>query len=520
MNIKYSYLLDAISEIDLHEVSSKIKLGFEKESLRVASSKISAEKHPYSLGSSGYNRFITTDFSEAQLELITPPMDGSFESINFLDDLQHFVQENIKDEILWPLSIPPTISSEDEVPVAEYGPSHEGRFKHIYRIGLENRYGKIMQAISGFHFNYSLPKSMWDSISNETSLDAAEIRSEVYFNILRNIFQFNWLLIYLFGSSPVIGKHLLKDTKDSFIQLDEHSIHLPYATSLRMSEHGYSNSERKRINISINSLDEYSSDLYQATITENPTYIVYEENKDSQLNANILQIEAEYYAVARAKSQAEYSRRPSVNLKHGGVDFIEIRSLDLNPFSRIGISQETIDFLEVFILFCMLNVCRKFDKETMKIIHSNDIMVAKYGRMPDLKINNNNKNILIKTWAFEIIEGMRLIAEKLDNSDKSYSEMINKFRSQIENPDETLSAKIMSELKDKKMSHDEFGDYYGSTYKSQYKKRRKFENKLWEKFEKEQALSIAKQREHEESTRSSEKTFKDFKQEYFDIKFK
>ena len=186
-NKKYSYFFHEISDPSYLEISSEIKLGFEKESLRVSNFKISTESHPNSLGSSLRNSFITTDFSEAQLELITPPMLGNHESKKFLDAVHHFVHKNINHEILWPLSMPPHINSEKEIPVARFGTSHEGFFKHIYRVGLENRYGKMMQSISGFHFNYSLPEKFWINISESIALDASKLRSMVYFNILRNI---------------------------------------------------------------------------------------------------------------------------------------------------------------------------------------------------------------------------------------------------------------------------------------------------------------------------------------------
>ena len=333
--MNHKRFIENILSEDLSKILSKTNLGFEKESLRIKDKKISQSDHPRNLGSALCNRFITIDFSEAQLELITPPIKGNTKSLSMLDDIHHFVSQNIEEELLWPLSMPPKIASEEDIPIGNFGSSNEGMFKHIYRLGLANRYGKGMQAISGFHFNYSLPDQIWNLLGTLDEIEMQSIRSKIYFNILKNIHRMNWLLIYLFGASPVIHKKLLKDRDKDFLKLDDEYFYLPYSTSLRMSEYGYSNIDRKKILISINTLKEYVSDLRLATQTLDEGYETFEKNKNAQLNANILQIEAEYYAIARAKASQHKGSRMTSELINRGVEFIEIRSLDLNPFSRI-----------------------------------------------------------------------------------------------------------------------------------------------------------------------------------------
>ena len=176
------------------ESSEQGIVGFEKESMRVRSGKISQSRHPKRLGSSLYNKYITTDFSEAQLELITSPTDNKESSLLQLKDIHHFVSNNIGDEIIWPLSIPPAFNSEDEIPIAEYGESNLGIFKRIYRNGLSYRYGKSMQAISGLHYNYSFPDSFWAILSDINQIsqtDQKEFRSALYFRVLRNLLRVN-----------------------------------------------------------------------------------------------------------------------------------------------------------------------------------------------------------------------------------------------------------------------------------------------------------------------------------------
>ena len=149
-------LIDFSIKRDISEVLKDSLFGIEKEALRISNKKISSDPHPLKLGSSLMNQFITTDFSEAQLELITPPKKNAQSALKFLDDIQHFVTRNIGDEVLWPFSMPINISSENEVPIAQFGSSNLGLFKHLYRVGLSHRYGKKMQSISGIHFDANL----------------------------------------------------------------------------------------------------------------------------------------------------------------------------------------------------------------------------------------------------------------------------------------------------------------------------------------------------------------------------
>ena len=121
---------------ELKGVIDSCKVGFEKESLRVINSRISQNIHPESLGSALCNNYITTDFSEAQTELVTPPFRDKIQGLKFLEGIHHFVSCNIEDEILWPFSMPPLIDDEKDIPIANYGSSNLGLFKRRYRTCL------------------------------------------------------------------------------------------------------------------------------------------------------------------------------------------------------------------------------------------------------------------------------------------------------------------------------------------------------------------------------------------------
>ena len=316
----------------IRKSDSSSKIGFEREGLRIRDSLISKESHPAKLGSALCNNYITTDFSEAQLELVTPAYEDKKVAIQFLRDIHHFVSNKLGDEYLWPFSMPINVESDKDILIASYGNSNLAKFKQIYRNGLSERYGKMMQIISGVHYNYSVPESIWKSeLFKKRGLSAKDSRSKVYFNMLRNLYRFNWIVIYLFGASPIVSSTFLKSNRESFKELNDDAFYLPYATSLRMSSYGYQN-RRRKLPVSLNSIDEYISDLRKATLTSDPEFNQIKNSNQAQISDSILQIDDEYYAIARVKSQSRSEQRTTSKLMKWGVDFIELRSLDLDPW--------------------------------------------------------------------------------------------------------------------------------------------------------------------------------------------
>ena len=185
-----------------------------------------------------------------------------------------------------------------------------------------------MQTISGVHYNYSFSEQIWNDFANsDKKIFPFENKSEAYISMLRNIYRMNWFILYLFGCSPILTKNFIAKSNTSFKKLDDQTYYMPNATSLRMSEYGYSNSSRVKLNLSINSLDEYIAGLQSAT---NTSYSKFKNIKDSkgykaQISPNILQIDDEYYAVARPKSNNLSNQQLSTKLKISGVDFIDLR---------------------------------------------------------------------------------------------------------------------------------------------------------------------------------------------------
>ena len=428
--------------------------GIEKESLRVSpDGGLSMLAHPIALGSALTNRYITTDFSEALLEFVTPAFASTWEALRCVCDIHQFTYSELGEEMLWPASMPCQIPDDDKIPLARYGTSNVGQMKTIYRRGLGHRYGRQMQSIAGVHFNYSVPEKFWSAyrdLLGETT-DVDEFRSEHYLGLIRNFQRKGWIVLYLFGASPALCKSFVGGNVASMQSFNDETYFEPFATSLRMSDLGYSNQNQSRINISLNSLNEYVRDLGRAIETPEPSYEeigVKVDGRYRQLNANLLQIENEFYSSVRPKRVAASGERPTAALSRGGIEYVEIRSLDINLFDPCGINQNTMRFMEALVIYCLLTDSPKFDQEDLAENASNQAKTAKRGRDPEVRLSRNGTAISVKDWANEIIDGVLAVAEVLDKHEDndSYAEAVRLMRTLIEQPEMTPSARIIAEL--------------------------------------------------------------------------
>lgn len=451
--------------------------GVEKESLRVSPDGFLSQKpHPPGLGSALTNRYITTDFSEALLEFVTPAFTTTWEALRCICDIHQFTYANLGDEMLWTASMPCSLSSDREILLAEYGSSNVGRMKTIYRRGLGFRYGREMQVIAGVHFNYSLPAAFWPAYQAVlgSKQEATEFRSAQYLGMIRNFRRMGWIVLYLFGASPVVCKSF-PGAATSLRSLNADTWFEPYATSLRMSDLGYSNQNQSRINISLNSLDDYVRDLSAAICTPEPAYEkigVKVDGKYRQLNANLLQIENEYYSPVRPKRIARSGEQPTAALRREGIEYVEIRSLDTNMFDPAGINQNTMRFIEAFLIYCLLEDSPKLDDAAMEEISLNHTGTAKRGRDPDFRLLHDGDRVRLQDWANEILANVFAVAEMIDRreNDDSYAAAVRYSQQVIDDPDATLSARIVTELKDTGSSFFEFAlgmarchrDYFAS----------------------------------------------------------
>jgi glutamate--cysteine ligase len=428
--------------------------GLEKESLRVTpDGRIAQTPHPAALGSALTNDNITTDYSEALIELVTPTFRTSWELLQYLTDLHQFVYQHMGDELLWATSMPSVIGGDADIPIAQFGTSNVGRMKTVYRNGLGVRYGRMMQAISGVHYNYSFPVEMWNPWAEivKSRERGQEFISERYFHLLRNYRRHGWLVLYLFGVSPVVCNSFLRGRNVTLPRLSKDTSYEPYATSLRMSDLGYRNRNQAGLSVSVNSLEEYVRDLTRAISTPHEPYEklgVHVNGEWRQLNANILQIENEYYSFIRPKRVARSGEKPTKALLRGGVEYVEVRALDVSAFDPVGVNQNKLRFLEVFLALCLMKDSPPIATWEHDVLDANHVVVARRGREPGLALKRDGRDVPLQSWARELIDSMRGIAEVLDGTDpaKPYSGALAVQAAKIDDVALTPSARMLREL--------------------------------------------------------------------------
>jgi glutamate--cysteine ligase len=430
--------------------------GLEKESLRVTpGGRIATTPHPRSLGSALTHEHLTTDYSEALIELVTPAFPETWELTQYLCDLHQFVYRNIDDELLWATSMPCAIKDDSSIPIAEYGSSNVGRMKTVYRRGLGLRYGRVMQAISGVHFNYSFPEHFWPVLADLFKCHDAgqDFRSDAYFALLRNYRRHGWLILYLFGNSPAICPSFLQGRKVDWLhELPPSSFYAPHATSLRMSDLGYRNKSQAGLSVSVNSLDLYVRDLTRAINTPHPDYLKLGVKVDGdylQLNANLLQIENEYYSFIRPKRVTMSGERPTRALQRGGVQYVEMRSLDVSPFDPVGVNQNKLRFLEAFAAFCVLSSSAPIQTSEQAELDGNHGRVAREGRKPGLTLRRDGRDVPLRDWALEIVDSMRGVCELLDAGDaqRPYTTALDVQAAKVHDVSLTPSARSLLEMR-------------------------------------------------------------------------
>lgn len=441
--------------------SSNLSLGLkglEKESLRITDDgRIAQTPHFSSLGSALTHPYITTDYSEALLEFITPPYPQGLATLAFLDDIHRFVFHHLPpQEQLLATSMPCEFDQDQDIPIARYGDSNIGQMKYVYRLGLSYRYGRTMQAIAGIHFNYSIHEGLWPVLQALFSSDreTEAFKSEAYFALIRNFQRCGWLLLYLFGASPAVCKNFLecrKEIPSNFSKFNHNTYYAPFATSLRMSDIGYKNQTQSKLYINLNSLDDYVASLCHAIETPHPPYEaigIKVEGQYRQLNANILQIENEFYSPVRPKQITRSGEKPTLALKRRGVRYIEVRSLDLNPFEPLGIHHSQMLFLEALLLYCLIKPSPPLSHPENQAIQANLLATAYRGRDPALTLNQNGRPILLRKWAQSLCFELQSLCEMLDqqHSGTPYQDSLADQMEKVQYPEKTPSAQMLSEM--------------------------------------------------------------------------
>ena len=425
--------LGALNDSRIHG----IRRGVEKESLRaLPSGRLALTPHPKALGSALTHPHITTDFSESQVELITGVHAGVQSCLDELTHVQQATMRELGEEMLWVSSMPCALPADDEIPLGQYGNSNVGRAKTTYRMGLGYRYGRRMQTISGIHYNWSLP----------------DVSSEQYFGLIRNFRRHAFLLLYLFGASPAVCSTFVAGRQHQLQALSANTMYLPYATSLRMGRLGYQSDAQATLAVSYNSLQGYGDSLYEALTTPYPAYeaigVRGSHGEYRQLATSLLQIENEFYGTIRPKRVIHSGERPLHALRERGVEYVEVRLMDLDPFEPVGINGQTMRFLHVFLLHCLLSDSPSDSPQEIAALGHNQHHVAERGREPGLRLERGDSTILLVDWGLELCAQLGPIAQRLDaaHACTDYSDAVQAAVHALHQPQTLPSARVLESV--------------------------------------------------------------------------
>lgn len=434
--------------------------GIERESLRMQSDGfLSQQAHPQDLGSALTHPHITTDYSEALMEFITPPQSSIQHALDYLRDIHSVVHQHLGEgEKLWPLSMPCMLDeTDDNIPLAQYGSSNIGRFKTLYRRGLGVRYGRRMQTISGVHYNLSFPEHLFAALQQHESdeqlkaLSLQDYRSHRYLGLIRNFIRLTPLVMFLLGASPSVCQCFMTGREHHLLPLLRGTLYLPYATALRMGNFGYQNSAQKKLGIHYNDLTGYLDGLQKAVKTP---YLPFSRlglddatGEPIQINDHVLQIENEYYSLVRPKQVPQEGETPSQALANRGIGYVELRAVDVNPYSPIGIDEDTAGFLEVLALYCLLQDSPALLDAEQSIIEKNQAEVVNRGRAPNAQIQEGDVKTPIEAWGKQYVTAMQPLAALLDQcyATQLYSQALERMMARLHEDDETLSAHMIAD---------------------------------------------------------------------------
>lgn len=416
-------MLNVIKSLEYKNKLLKGNFGVERETLRIdREGKLALTKHPKVFECKISHPYITTDFSESQIELITPTVNTVEETYSFLNLLYDITALEIKDELLWPQSMPCSIPEDDFIPVADYGDCGNGKGASDYRKKLLKKYGGKKQLISGIHYNFSfneeLIKDLYKILGKEE--DYREFRDNIYLKVVRNYLRYRWLLIYLLGGTTIMHEsfgdkcvvNLDKVSKDGFSN--------DGAVSYRNSECGYKN----------------HIDLYPdyGSVKDYVTSI------NRFIDDKLIDSHKELYTQIRLK--AIDNTKFLESLLNDGINYLEIRSIDINPFSKAGISLEDLNFINIFTIYLLIKEESSYETWQQEA-QNNQNIISMYGQM-DVVLNKNGKTISKKDWALEILSEIRVMNNELCLGKE---EVVDNMIEKVLNPKLTYAYKLSEMVK-------------------------------------------------------------------------
>ena len=429
-------MLKKLKELFTPHELLKGNYGIEREGLRVNDKgQLSLKDHPSVFGDKVDNSYITTDFAESQIEVITPPFKNVEETYNFANSLYDIVAMEIGDEYLWPQSMPSIVPDDNKIKVSEYGENHKGKEARLYREKLIEKYGGKKQLICGIHYNFSFNDELLNKLYNNQTrselfnninyknqkLEYKEFKDSIYLKMTRNYLRFRWLIIYLLGASSVVDKSYIKNCANSSKKIGDDGFSNEGALSYRNSECGYKN--KVDLFPNYNSVKEYIESL------------------KGFINDKLIDSHKELYSSIRLKPANANDFLNS--LSKDGIQYLEYRSIDINPFEKGGIGLDDLYFLQLFNLFLLINEESDYDKWQEEGVENQNI-ISKFGQN-DVMLKKDGKLISKEQWGLEILEIIKNINKELNlGKEKVIYLMIEK----VKNHKLTYAYKIEKKVKE------------------------------------------------------------------------
>ena len=417
-------MLNTIKKLFTKQELLKNNFGIEREGLRVDfTGKLSEKNHPIVFGDKIYNPYITTDFSESQLELITPTFSNIEETYKFLNALYDIVAMEINDEYLWPQSMPCIIPEDKDIPIAKFCGCEEGRVAREYREELFLKYGGKRQLISGIHYNFSFNENIIKKLyKNSHKLqDYKDFKDNIYLKVTRDYLRYRWLLIYILGCTGVVHESYQEECVKQLEEISKDSFSNEGALSYRNSECGYKN----------------KIDLF-------PNYNSVKDYVDSInkfIDEDFIDNHKELYAPIRLKAKdPKYLLDSLIN---DGINYLEYRSIDINPFEKGGIALSDLHFINLFNLFLLIEDESDYENWQQEALINQNI-IATHGQN-NVELIKDGKSISKVEWGLEIINKIKVINDELK---LEYEEIIEYIRKRVENYKETYTYKIIEKVRE------------------------------------------------------------------------
>ncbi|WP_455644764.1 bifunctional glutamate--cysteine ligase GshA/glutathione synthetase GshB [Methanosphaera sp.] len=422
------FTIDTIKKILSPEEILAGNFGLEKEGLRITSNgKLALTPHPEIFGKKLENPYITTDFSESQVEIVTPTFHSIDEAYHYLSFIVDIVNTNISDdEYIWNSSLPCIIPPSDKIPLAKYSNSDNGKQAEIYRKNLAKKYGTKKQLISGIHYNFSFTEETIKKLHENyhKNIEYKEFKNQLYLKIVRNYLRYKWLIIYLTGAS--VGAHETFTTECTKLmnKTDEkNSFYSTEGPSFRNASCGYKN--LLPLYPRYDSINNFISDV------------------NSFIEDGSLSEAKELYTQIRLKPKDRDDVLKS--LKQDGILYIEIRTVDINPFDKCGITKLDMNFIHLFIIYLLITDETDYPNwQADGVI--NEELTAQSGYRTDTKLIKDGEKITIKEWATEILEKMKEMNTELQLNSE---DILDTIQEKIENPSKTYGKELAEIIKHK-----------------------------------------------------------------------